>query len=169
MDLGDFAQVPLGAFGEQCFADQVPLALRVSLRKEVVDRPLDEEASRVSEERPPRASDRQAGQGCLVFHPKSAKAAKISAMVNKNEVQKEATEKEVETILDYGAGTFARRHHLVDIGSSTGHRPQFCQGQNNLLQEGALHPPRRDTHARRPMGQASGRAGQTGLGQADEA
>ena len=102
VDLGDFAQTPPPAKGETCFADQVPIGLRVSLRQEVVNRPLDEEAFKMKADRPQRTEDRQAGQEFLVFHPKCSKAAKISAKVNDNaDVKRVVTEKEVEATIDH--------------------------------------------------------------------
>ena len=81
MDLGDDAERPLSATDgtEQCFANQVPLALRVRLQHEVAKQPFDEIQflDKAEGERPWKVSNSIPGQERKVFHPKLVRATKL--------------------------------------------------------------------------------------------
>ena len=105
VDLGNSAENPTSTSdgSEQCFADQVPLALRVSLKHEVSKQPFDELQFMGKEEgeRPWKMSDNIQGQEQKVFHPKLVKATKLQAQMCEVEGKaRRPTEAEAEAVID---------------------------------------------------------------------
>ena len=103
VDLGNYAEKPTSTSdgSEQCFADQVPLALRVSLKHEVSKQPFDEIQFMGKEEgeRPWKMTDNIQGQ--KVFHPKLVKATKLQAEMYEVEGKaRRPTKEEAEAVID---------------------------------------------------------------------